>query len=157
MAEFSDNFKINVNKLNADQAVLACLEIRHPFISDPIRIVNDSIKLISNGETYLPMGFDLKRHDDIEGELPKCSITFQNVGRILTKWIDSSGGGSKATFDVLLIRRSDPDNIEEQIRFEIQNCTTTSESITFTLVIQNNLIKRAMNYFFDKKRAPGLF
>lgn len=157
MAEFSDEFKINVNKLNADEAVLACLEIRHPFISEPIRIVNDSQKLISNGYTYLPMGFRLKRHDDIEGELPKCTIYFQNVGRILTKWVDASGGGSKATFNILLIRRSSPDLIEENITFEIQNAITTTQEIAFTLIIQNNLIKRAVNYFFDKKRAPGLF
>ena len=65
MAEFSDEFKINVNKLNADEAVLVCIEIRHPFISDVIRIVNDSDNLISNRNTYLPMGFEFKRHDDV--------------------------------------------------------------------------------------------
>ena len=126
MAEFSDEFKINVNKLNADEAVLLCVEIRHSFIQDVIRIVNDSEKLISNGNTYLPMGFDIKRHDDIENELPKCTITFSNIGRLLTKWIDESGGGKKATFNVMLIRRSSPDIIEENITFNIKKCTVTT-------------------------------
>ena len=58
MTQFSDDFKTNVNKLNADEAVLICLEINHPFLLDTLRVVNDSVKLISNGETYLPMGFD---------------------------------------------------------------------------------------------------
>lgn len=154
---FSDEFKINVNKLNADEAILSCVEIRHPFISEPIRLVNDSDKLISNGETYLPMPFEIKKQDDIEGELPKISLAVPNVGRILTRWVDSSGGGNGATFDFLLIRRSNPDVIEEQISLGVDTVNITQENVQFNLIIQNNLVKRAIRWFFDIKRAPGLF
>lgn len=157
MAEFSDEFKINVNKLNADEAVLVCIEIRHPFISDVIRIVNDSDNLISNGNTYLPMGFEFKRHDDVENELPRCTVTFQNIGRLLTKWVDASGGGKMASFDMLLIRRKNPNFVEERISFEVGQCNVTTEIVGFELIIQNNLRKRAINYMYDLKRAEGLF
>lgn len=157
MADFTDEFKINVNKLNADECSLVCIEIVHPFLLETIRLVNDSNKLISNGETYLPIPFEIKMNDDIEGELPKVTLSVQNVGRLLTKWVDASGGAKNSTFDVLIIRRSQPNVIEERLSLGVDNVKTTTERIQFNLIIQNNLIKKSMRYIYDINRSPGLF
>lgn len=154
---FSNEFKINVNKLAADEMLLACLIITHPFLDDPVRLVNDNRDFVLNGHNHLAMPFQIKRQDDVQGELPKAVLTVSNVGRGLVRWIDSSGGGTDAKISVLISRRSTPNTIEDKIDFGIENVVINTETVTFSLVIQNNLIKRAMRYTYDKWRAPGLF
>lgn len=153
---YSQGFKINVNKLNADENLLVCLKIEHPFISNPICIVNDSENIEFLGNLYIAMPFEIKKHDDTQNELPRVSIRVSNVGRSIVKWIDSSGGGRNATLTLYLTRRSNP-IVEEKIVFGIGSVTVTSEDINFNLIIQNNLIKRAMRFEFDLKRSRGLF
>ena len=58
---FSDDFKINVNKLNANESLLVCLEIDHPFISETIRLVGDVKNIVSNGNDYVAMPFQIQR------------------------------------------------------------------------------------------------
>lgn len=157
MAEFSDNLKINVNKLSANENPIALLEINHPMIPETIRLVHDNCDIVSNGQTYLAMGFEIKRQSDIQGELPKVTLTVQNVGRSLVKWIDISGGGKGAEIVAKIIRRSDPDVIEESITMGVERVTVTTMTVVFHLVVYNNLIRRGIKKVYDKITAPGLF
>lgn len=154
---YSSDFKINVNKLNSDEILLALIEITHPFLSETLRLVNDNKDFEFNGENYLAMPFNVTRQSDIQGELPKVSLVFSNVGRTMVRWIDSSGGGKGANISVLLARRSAPLVQEEKIIFDIENVSITTQTVTFSLIVQNNFTKRAIKYVYDIKRCPGLF
>jgi hypothetical protein len=153
---YSDEFKINVNKLNADEALLVILEIEHPLVDDPIRLVNDSQDLFFKGNTYIAMPFILKKQDDIQGELPRATITIANVGRTMIKWIDASGGGRGAKIKVSLVRRTSTDE-EESISFDVGSVSVTTERVVFNLIIQNNLAKRAIRWVYDMVHSRGLF
>lgn len=154
---FTNEFKINVNKLNTEEMILILLEISHPSLEDPIRIVADNKDFLFNGNNYLAMNFKFTRQQDVQGELPKALLTIENVGRSLVKWVDASGGGRGATFRVILARRSAPTITEEYIDFSVGSTSVNNESIAINLVIQNNLVKRTMKYVYDTKRAIGLF
>lgn len=154
---FSPEFKINVNKLNADENLLILLVIEHPFLSNPIYLINDDKGIISETHSYIPMPFKIKRQNDVQGELPKVSLTIANVGRTLIRWVDSSGGGLNAVMTIKLARRSSPDLIEESIDLGIESVNVSTENVVFNLVVQNNLTKRSMRFTYDKVRAPGLF
>lgn len=154
---YSQEFKINVNKLHADEALLILLEIDHPFISDTIRLVSDNQDLISNGENYIKTSFRITRQSDVQGELPRIQLTVPNIGRELVRWIDTSGGGKGASMTVKLVRRSSPNLIEESIKLDITSTTIDSQSVVFNLVVQNNLNKRATRFVFDKVKSPGIF
>lgn len=153
---YSDGFKVNVNKLNADESLLILLSISHPFIAEPIRLVNDSKDFVFQGNSYIQMPLSFKRQNDIQGELPRVSIEIPNVGRSLVKWVDSSGGGKNAIVSVILARRS-ADVIEEKIDFSVSSVSVKTETISFMLDIQNNLIKRAIRWVYDRDHARGLF
>lgn len=157
MPNFSDNLKINVNKLNANESPLVLIEINHPLIPDTIRLVHDNCNVVSNGNTYVAMGFTIKRQADVQGELPKVTLTMQNVGRSLVKWIDMSGGGKDAEITAKIIRRSDPDTIEESIPMGVERITVTTLIITFHLVVYNNLVRRGIKLVYNNLTAPGLF
>lgn len=157
MPSFSDNLKINVNKLSAEESPLVLIEINHPLITDTIRLVHDNCNVVSNGETYVAMGFEIKRQADVQGELPKVTLTVQNVGRSLVKWIDMSGGGKDAEITAKIIRRSDPDLIEESISMGVERVTVTTLMVTFHLVVYNNLVRRGIKLVYNNTTAPGLF
>ena len=154
---YTDGLKINVNKLSADEMLLVLLQIDHPFLVAPIRLVNDNKDFTSVGEVFLAMPFELKRQDDVKGELPKIRLIVPNVGRGMIKWIDGSGGGRDAIITAMLARRSSPSVIEEQLTLGIESVDITTERVIFNLVIQNNLIKRSVRYIYDTLRAPGLY
>lgn len=154
---FSNEFKINVNKLNAEENLLVMIEITHPFLSVPVRLVNDNKDFILNGDNYTAMPFDIKRQDDIQGELPKVMLSINNIGRTMVRWIDSTGGGKGAEMSVILSRRSTPNIIEERLNLGIQSVSINTEFVTFTLIIQNNLSKPAMKMTYDLNNSPGLF
>ena len=153
---YSQGFKVNVNKLNADESLLVLLQIEHPFIPQPVRLVNDVANFILDGETYLAMPFSLRRQSDVQGELPKVSLTVANIGRSLVKWIDSTNGGRNSTITVLLARRSQQ-IIEESISFGISSVSVNTTEVRFNLIIQNNLVKRSIRWVYDKDHARGLF
>lgn len=154
---YTNEFKINVNKLNTEEMILILLEISHPTLESPIRLVADNQDFLFDGNNYLAMNFAFSRQQDIQGELPKATLTIQNVGRSLVKWIDASGGGRGANVRVILARRSAPTVTEEYIDFSIGSTAVTSQTIAISLIIQNNLVKRTMKYVYDTKRAIGLF
>ena len=154
---FSNEFKINVNKLNNDEKLLALLEITHPFLSVPVRLVNDNEDFLFNGDNFLAMPFKIKRQDDVQGELPKVILSISNIGRTLVRWVDSSGGGKGATVSVIISRRSTPTVTEERLNLSIQSVSITTELVSFNMIVQNNLVKRSMLYLYDINRAPGLF
>lgn len=154
---FSDDARVNFNRLNADEALLACLEISHNLLSETIRLVNDNKNLVSNGSEYVAFPFSVVPQDDIQGELPKVSLSVPNIGRELVRWIDSSGGAKGATIKVVLIRRSAPDLIEESLDFGINTVTINSQNVVFSLIVQNNLTKRSCRLVYNTKKAPGLF
>lgn len=153
---YSQGFKINVNKNSAEEGLYVLLKIEHPFLTNPVFLINDNQDFVLNGDTYLAMGFTVKRQNDIQGELPKVQLTIQNVGRSLVKWVDSSGGGRNAKITVLLARRS-AQIVEEEIEFGVSNVSIDDNAVVFTLIIQNNLIKRAIRWVYDTVHAPGLF
>ena len=157
MPTYSNDFIVNVNKFNSDDPLLVLLEITHPFISDTIRLVNDNKDLVSNSHNYLAMPFKIDRQSDVQNELPKITLTVQNVGRSLIKWIDSSGGGRDAVIKLLLVRRSTPNLIEESLDLGIASVNVSTRAVIFNLNIQNNLSKRSCRLIYDVERAYGLF
>lgn len=154
---FSSGFKINVNKLNANEAVLVLLEITHPFLATPVRLVNDNKNLVSNGNDFIATSFTIKRQNDVQGELPSVALVIPNIGRSLVKWIDSTGGGKGASMKVMLARRSVPDVYEESLVLSIQRVTITTDAVSFSLIVQNDLVKKSVRFIYDLNRAPGIF
>lgn len=152
----SRGFKINVNKNSSDEGIYSLIKITHPFLNKPICIINDSKNFDFQDETYVAMPFQIKRQDDIQGELPKVVLTVSNVGRSMIKWIDASNGGMNGIVTVFLVRRSSQFE-EEKIVLGINSIIVTTETLSFNLVIQNNLIKRSMRYLYDLKKSRGLF
>ena len=89
--------------------LLTALEISHPAIAQPLRVINDTIGRAIEGNDYVALRFDARLADDIAGQAPQAELAIDNVGRALTQWIEATGGGAGASvrvMQVLDIRRS---------------------------------------------------
>ena len=80
---YSNDFIVNVNSLHSDDPVLVLMDISHPFLSETVRLINDNQNMISEGNDYIAMPFEIKRQSDTQNELPKIILNIQNVGRSL--------------------------------------------------------------------------
>jgi len=158
MADFTDEFIENVNVLHPSEHPKIALEITHPNILEPLRIINDNCDLIIGGETFIAFDFELNFFDDVENELTKASIKVQNVGRELVKWIESSLGAKDAIIKIMFVRRADPDEDKIIIPSQVSRTVITTKDITFDLIIaKNNFTQRGTRFTFSVEKAPGAF
>lgn len=154
--QYTSVFKEEVASTSGEEPVYLA-EITHPQLSVPIRIVRDNQDLVSNGNTYIALPFDVQLPDDVSGQLPEAAIRFDNVGRELTQWIDQSQGGKGAQIRLMQVLRSDPDVIQYDANLDLLAVQQNGAYITGKLGYEDtlNLPLLAMSFRIDN--TPGLF
>lgn len=143
-------------RMNTSDEDLHCLlTITHKRLIEPVRVVSDTINLVSNGDTYLgfPFEFVFPQEDDA---VPKGRIRIQNVDRRI-------GHTIKGIKDTLLVRldtvlRSDPDEIEFTYKYlYLMNAKANNNSIEGDLSGKNFSTLTYPNVKANKTNFPGLF
>ena len=155
--DYSDTFKEVANSTGAAEAPLLLLEITHADLSQPIRVVNDNQDLVSNGDTYIAMAFRARLPDDLEQGLPRATLAIDNVGRLLTDWIESSGGGQGAQVRMMQVLRSDPDTIEFDITMDLSNVSMNMTEVVGTLGFEDLLNRPGVPLSYRPDTTPGIF
>jgi len=158
MPEYSEGLIVNVNKISSIESLKVLIEITHPLLSTPVRVINDNIDMISQGNNFIAFPFEFQRAGDIENELPKAQILFSNVGRSFVRWLEETYGAADAELNIIFARRSDPDNWENVFPCKIVSTSVSPETISLDIVIlENKLVQRSIRFSFTPKRSPGLF
>lgn len=91
---------------------LVLLEISHPDLADPIRIVNDKANITSNGDEYIGYPFQIYLPDSNEDSPPRAKIRVDNVSREIGQSIRQISTPPSVSLKV--IRPDTPDIIEFQ-------------------------------------------
>jgi len=133
------------------------LEINHDQLTDPLRVVGDTDDLVSNGDTYTAYPFRIALPSDIDHELPRATLTIDNVGRELTQWLDASNGGQGAQVTVMQVTRSDPDTIEFSITLDLLAVVQTPFTVQGQLGYDDTLNLAGLPITYRPDIAPGLF
>lgn len=74
-----DNRK-QIEIVQGDAALLAFATLSHPQLSEPIRVVNNTVDVVFEDFNFVGFPFELKLLTDSE-TVPKGNISFQNVDR----------------------------------------------------------------------------
>lgn len=138
-------------------APIYLLEITHPDLPQPVRVVRDNQDVASNGNTFTALAFDIQPPDDKEQGAPRAQLVMDNVGRELTSWLDASGGGQGALVRVMQIMRDAPNVIEWDTTLELSNVSMTPLVVRGELSYPDILNQPLVAWYFTKDRAPGLF
>jgi len=154
---YSSQYKSTLASVSAEEAPLILLEISHADLTDPVRVVNDSQDLTSNGKLYIACPFRLVPPDDFEDQLPKAKLSVDNVGRDLMYWIESSNGGQNSTVKFMQAMRSRPDLVEWEITMNLYNVKVNQQTVSAELGFENLFSKPAISTQYRPDNSSGLF
>ena len=112
---------------------LTLLEIYHNELTAPIRVVSDNKDFVLNGKTFTALRFGIKLPVDKEKQKPRVTLTMDNVGRVLTDFIDQTNGGRGAQVRIMHVLR-DKVISENPVTF----LSNTNPNLT---VDSNNVVK----------------
>ena len=155
--DYSANFKSTLAEVNAPEAPLILLEINHQALTQPVRVVNDTVDVTSNGNLYVGFPFRCVLPDDFESQIPKARLSIVNVGRELMYWIETTSGGQGSTCTFKQILRSNPDLIEWEITMNLYNVNVTMQEISAELGFENLFSKPAVSRQYRPDNSSGLF
>lgn len=155
--DLSSDFKKRINAVSSDERPLVLLEIDHTDLTSPIRVVNDTDDVVSNGNNFIALAFRITLPDQKEQGLPHASLEVDNIGKEMVSWLELSGGGQGATVRVMIILRSNPDIIEYDITLNLSNVVLTQETVSGDLTFEDIMNKPSFNVTYRPHTHPGLF
>ncbi len=148
------SFKLAIRATAPSHVVLTALEIRHPAIAEPVRVVNDTQDHTIGGERYVGLRFGARLAGDIEGQAPRAELVIDNVGRELTQWIEAADGGVGATVHVMQVLDGTP---EWEMTMDVAHVRLDQERVTARLGFDPLLGRAAVTLRHDPQISPGLF
>lgn len=154
---YSPEYKSTLAAVSAPEAPLVLLEINHVDLVAPIRVVNDTQNITSNGNTFTAYPFKFILPSDYENQLPKAKIAIDNIGRDLMEWIESSGGAAGATIRFMQIMRSRPNQIEWEITMSLYNLQVNPMEVTAELGFENLFAKPAISIQYRPETCAAIF
>jgi Domain of unknown function (DUF1833). len=147
----------NLLATSADEPFLVLLEITHPELTVPIRVVNDSQNIVVEGNEFIACAFRITLPDDIDQQVPEARLEVDNIGRELTQWLEYSQGGKGAKCRIMQVLRSDPDTVEFDMTLDLSGLSVDNFVVRGQLGFQDTLGQPAVKLRFDPNTAPGLW
>ncbi|OHX10508.1 hypothetical protein BI347_22290 [Chromobacterium sphagni] len=154
---YSQHAREQLNATSAADILLTLLEIRHPLLAVPVRIVGDTQNIVAAGDEFLACAFDITLPDDSDNQLPQARLEIDNIGRELTQWLEQSGGGVGATCRILQVMRSTPDLVEFDITLDMSGLAMDRQKVAATLGYADLLNQPAVTVYYTPSTAPALF
>lgn len=154
---YSANARREISKVNADNLPVTLLEIDHPDLSTPIRVVNDRQDIVFETNTYIAMGFNITMPSDIQTGSPRASLVIDNIGKELITWLEASNGGAGTSVRIVQVLRSDPSVAEIDMLMTLSNISITSAYISGELGFEDLLNVPAVTIIYSPEFAAGLF
>lgn len=161
-ADASARYRAAARALEPVETTLVAVEITHPDLPAPIRAVNDTRGWTIQGASYQPLRFGARLVRDAEGRPGAAEIAMDNIGSILTQWIEAARGGVGATIRVLEILVSAADDPaadrepEWEVAADVHSTQVTRDQVRVRLGYDRRLSASAVHERYGAENAPGL-
>ena len=135
---------------------LELLVITHANLSTPIRLVNNTENVVSNGETYIAYPFKVGLPKDKDRTAPSASLTISNVTRELSQLIRQIS--TPPAIDISIIRIDDLDAVEVSYpTFYLRNVKYDVLTISGELSVDDMMREPYPQRTFTPSEYPGMF
>ena len=156
----ADRARIAARALEGADEIHA-LEITHPGLTAPVRIVNDTADHTVEGHTFLACSFEPQLPQEVDGQVRRASIRVDNIGRKLMEWIELSEGGKGAYMRILALIPPGLGEVTSEISYDVTMGVVisdiTHQSVTVE-VAEDSLVGRpGILLRHDPGLSPGLF
>lgn len=155
--DYSPSARRNLLATSADEPFLVLLEITHVDLAVPVRVVNDTIDIVIQGNNFIACPFRVRLPDDVDQQVPSATLEVDNVGRELTQWLEYSRGGKGAKCRIMQVMRSNLSKLEFDMTLDLSGLSITNETVSGQLGFQNTLMQPAVTMRFDPSTSPGLW
>ena len=152
----SAQYRRTIRASAPDDTVLTALDIRHPDLAEPVRVVNDAADHTIAGKPYVGLRFEARLADDVEGRAPQAELAIDNAGRDLMHWIEAAGGGAGASVRVMRVLAS-TGAVEWEMTLDIASLRADQERVVARLGFDPLLGRAAVALRHDPQTSPGLF
>ena len=138
------------------EAFIILLTLSHVDLSIPIRVCNNGVNIISNGDTYFALPFEISLPSDEGGDIPRAVVRIDNVNRAMVIAIRSISTSPTVQMDI--IRASAPNVLEVSFPdFIFTGISYDAFTISGDLTLENFLLEPYPAGVFDPSRFPGGF
>lgn len=154
---YSSSARRQMQSVQGTDAPVWLLQLDHPDLASPVRVVQDNQDLDALGETWIAVGFRFVPPDEKSGGKPRGSIAVDNVNRALMPWLELSGGARGTTARMIHLRRSAPNTIEWETTMALTNIRATATQVQGDLSYDELLDMPLVAITYNLQTAPGLF
>jgi Domain of unknown function (DUF1833) len=123
----------------------------------PMYFVNNTVDVVSNGETYMAFPFDVTPPDDREDTITRIQLVIDNVDRRIVTAVRSID--TPATFTLSIIRAAEPNVlIAGPFECKLRNVTYGALTVSGDLAPWENVMDEPFpQHAYTPATAPGLF
>lgn len=146
-----------VQRVSDPQGLLHLLTLTGGGIPAPVRLVNDTRELISAGQTYLPLPFEVVLPKEAAKEVPRAQLRMDNIGRELVAELEALDPGAELMATIAVVYRATPDIVEFTFTAPLGAIRVDALSVSATVGPTELMRRPAVNVRFDPLTAPGLF
>lgn len=141
---------------SSGEVFLVLLEIDHPDLTAPIRLVHNTEEVIHGGNTYAPYAFKVDLPDENEDGIGNAKLTIDATDRQIVYAVRAVTDAPSLTIKIVLA--SSPDVIEAgPLEFKLGPVSYNAEAVTVDLIYEDRLHLKVPYLTFTPEYFGGLF
>lgn len=138
-----------------DEVWLVLLQIDHDDLAAPIRVANNTENVVSGGETYVGLPFELALPAESDNGPGEAVIRVDNVDRQIVEAVRTITSPPRVTIRVVLA--SQPDVIEALIENMVMKDVTYDVATVQGRLRFEDIVTEPVAETITPERFPGLF
>lgn len=151
------SFLENIQRVNdTEGGILYLLEIESPVDSTVLRLVNDNVNRMFQGNEYIGYPFEFVPPAEDDSSYNEATLRIDNVGRDMMADIEALGPNQVLRSRVIITSRNTPDVSAFEFTLPITNLSVNMQTITakcgYKYLGSQQAVKRRMSAFY----APSI-
>jgi hypothetical protein len=138
------------------EVFLMLLTIAHAALTPSLRFANNTVDVMSRGDTYLGWPFQMMLPSELDDQLPTVTLQIDNVDRRIMEGVRALTSPPSVMLEVVLA--SSPDTVEAgPFAFTLRGCDYDALVVSGSLSFEDVLNEPYPAQTFTPGRFPGLF
>lgn len=155
MRSLSPTAVASVHAEETDEVWLYLVRIDHDDLATPIRVVSNMEDIVSNGETFVGVPFELTLPDETPDGPGEARLRIDNVDRVIVNTVRLIQ--TPPTVRIQVVLASDPDTIECELdNLTLRDATWDASFVEGRLRFED-LVVEPVAEIITPARFPGLF
>jgi len=140
---------------STSEVFIELLTIDHADLAEPIRLCNNAVNVVSNGDTFNAFPFFAELPSDEENKEPRCTLTVSSVDQSIVQAVRGLQG--RPSFLIAVVTASDPDTYEFNPHpFTVLSVRGDAQTLVFDMIF-SEFIQEAFPFLsFSPVHFPAL-